>query len=78
MDALRAVELSHVNAKGALETYQLESRDLERIRIFGLIVTPKLDKYVELFYGWLETPPDFPRFFSDSERLGRVQRMQTA
>lgn len=65
-----------MNAESLLELYELSPDDLKRVKAFGNLVTPRLDEYVEAFYAWLETQPQFHQFFADAENLARVQRMQ--
>jgi rsbT co-antagonist protein RsbR len=59
-----------------LRIHEIKSADLERVRNFGRIVRPKMDRYVTEFYAWLATQPVFEQYFSDSDRLSRVQRLQ--
>ena len=65
-----------LTAAQMLKLYQLETADLENIKSFGESVVPRLDDYVTRFYDWMETQPEFEQFFSDTEKLDRVQRQQ--
>ncbi len=65
-----------MDAEELLALYRIETADLENIRSFGALIVPRLDEYVTHFYGWLETQPEFEQFFSDAEKLVRVQRQQ--
>ena len=65
-----------MNAESLLELYELCADDLKRVQTFGNLVTPRLDEYLQAFYSWLETQPEFHQFFSDPDNLARVQRMQ--
>jgi len=65
-----------MNAAQMLTLYQIGAADLENIRSFGELIVPKLDDYVTHFYAWMETQPEFEHFFSDTEKLVRVQRQQ--
>ncbi len=65
-----------LTAAQMLKLYQLETADLENIQSFGESVVPRLDDYVTRFYDWMETQPEFEQFFSDTEKLDRVQRQQ--
>ena len=56
--------------------YRLSQADLVRIRTYGDIVAPRMDDYVERFYAWMQTTPEFARYFSDPDKLGSVQRLQ--
>jgi rsbT co-antagonist protein RsbR len=59
-----------------LSAYEIGPNDLERIRAFGELVQPRLGEYVDLFYGWLASQPEFQVHFADAHRLARVQRLQ--
>jgi rsbT co-antagonist protein RsbR len=59
-----------------LDLHEIGPADLERVRDFGRIVAPKADAYVTGFYTWLATQPLFEQFFSDRDRLSRVQHLQ--
>ncbi len=59
-----------------LALYQIGTADLANIKSFGELVVPKLDGYVVRFYDWMETQPEFEHFFSDAEKLARVQGQQ--
>ncbi len=65
-----------MTAANMLALYQIGTADLENIASFGAFVIPKLDRYVTHFYGWMETQPEYEHFFSDAEKLARVQRQQ--
>ncbi len=73
--AVRPAE-QHTSAPEMLALYQIEAADLDRIRSFGEFVVPRLDEYVRQFYAWMETQPEFGQFFSDTQKLARVQREQ--
>ena len=57
--------------------YLITSKDLERIRAFGVLAQPRMQEMVGRWYLWLETRPEFEQFFSDPEVLERVQRIQS-
>lgn len=59
-----------------LKLYEITPEDLENIRAFGLLVVPRIHEYVQGFYSWLETQPEFHQYFSDREKLARVQKLQ--
>lgn len=73
--ALRSAE-GQMTAEEMLALYQIGTADLANIASFGEFVVPRLDEYVSHFYGWMETQPEFEHFFSDAEKLARVQRQQ--
>ena len=67
------------NSQGAvalLETYRLDDGDMTRIREFAQIAQPRMQEMVTEWYAWLQTQPEFDQFFSDTETLKRVQRLQ--
>ena len=59
-----------------LSLYRLTASDLVRIRGYGEIVRPRMDDFIESFYTWLRTTPEFSRYFSDPEKLRSVTAMQ--
>jgi rsbT co-antagonist protein RsbR len=59
-----------------LKLYEITPEDLESIRAFGKLVTPRLDEYVDGFYGWMRTLPEFHEYFSDPHKLTQVQKLQ--
>ena len=73
--AVRPAE-EQMTAPEMLALYQIEAADLDHVRSLGELVVPRLDEYVHQFYGWMETQPEFEQFFSDAEKLARVQREQ--
>ena len=64
------------NITSLLDAYKIEPGDLERIRAFGALLRPTLPTYVDHFYSWLATQPEFMVHFGDAHRLERVQRLQ--
>jgi rsbT co-antagonist protein RsbR len=59
-----------------LALYEITPEDLQSIRAFGRLIAPRLGEYVEGFYSWLRTQPEFAEYFSDAHRLGQVQQLQ--
>lgn len=59
-----------------LTDYEMTESALEKVRLYGNIVIPKLQDYVKEFYAWLETQPDFVEHFSDPKTLARAQKLQ--
>jgi rsbT co-antagonist protein RsbR len=59
-----------------LETYRINQKDLDRIRDFAPIARPRMQAMVTEWYAWLRTQPEYDQFFSDTETLERVQRLQ--
>lgn len=56
--------------------HRLTDSDLELVRRVGHHIVPRLEEYVTHFYDWMQAEPEFEHFFSDTQRLRRVQRMQ--
>ena len=65
-------------AQQLLELYEITTEDQENIRAYGKVVSPRVNEYVEGFYAWLRTLPDFHQYFSDPQKLAHVQQMQIA
>ena len=63
-------------AAALLETYRLDEEDLGRVRDFAQIVQPQMHVMVSEWYAWLQTQPEYDQFFSDTDTLKRVQRLQ--
>ena len=63
-------------AAALLETYRLGEEDLQRVRDFAQIVQPQMHAMVSEWYAWLQTQPEYDQFFSDTDTLKRVQRLQ--
>lgn len=55
--------------------FGVEENDIKRIQAFGKLVLPKMDKFIELFYGYLRETlgQDFELHFPDPETLARGQ-----
>lgn len=50
--------------------------DAAHVRRFGEVVVPQLPRYVSRFYAWMRNEPEYAQFFSQSERVERVQHLQ--
>ncbi|UCE63670.1 MAG: STAS domain-containing protein [Nitrospirota bacterium] len=59
-----------------LADYEISNSDIEKVRMYGKILIPKLPDYVKHFYEWLETQPEFVEHFSDPKALARAQSLQ--
>ncbi len=59
-----------------LELYAISQDDLGRIRAVGETLEPHLIDMVDRFCLWLAGQPEFDVFFSDTEVLDRVKRLQ--
>lgn len=65
-----------MSAKPLLDLYRISSDDLARVREHGGRVLPHLERFVELFYDWMRTQPEFKQFFSSPRKLAAVQDLQ--
>ena len=63
-------------AAALLKTFGLTQEDLDRVNRYGKLPTVSVDDLIAGFYQWLEQQPWFAQFFSDSQLLERVKRMQ--
>lgn len=59
-----------------LTLYGITPKDLERVRDYGASVMPRIGEYVDAFYGWLRTQPEFDQYFADPRKLAMVQKLQ--
>ena len=56
--------------------FNLTDSDLEALRRFGALVTPKMDAFVDRFYVWLKTLPEFEVYFPEQELVDHVKSLQ--
>lgn len=59
-----------------LERHKISAEDLDLVKRYGSLITPKLPSYVEHFYRWMERTPEYEQFFQEQDKLRRVQRVQ--
>jgi rsbT co-antagonist protein RsbR len=59
-----------------LALYGVGEQDLRLVETFGRAAMKHTDQYIEQFYAWLRTQPEFELFFSDANRLAHVQKQQ--
>lgn len=76
MNTMAGFSDSSQGASALLATYRLDDGDMRRIREFAQIAKPRMQEMVTEWYAWLQTQPEFDQFFSDTETLKRVQRLQ--
>ncbi len=57
------------------DLYSISDDDSQRIQTYGEIIVPQLDTFVERFYDWLRTRPEFEDFFPDDQALSDVKTM---
>lgn len=68
--------MSNTDAASVSSLYQITPVDLERVRQFGKLVLPNLRTYIELFYEWLPSQPEFHELFTSDESIQRVKELQ--
>jgi rsbT co-antagonist protein RsbR len=59
-----------------LELFEIDDKVLEDVQAVGKIVLAKGEQFLDEFYEWLETQPEFDQFFSDPEVLDRTKKSQ--
>lgn len=59
-----------------LELFEIDDEVLEDVRAVGKIVLANGDEFLDEFYHWLKTQPEFDQFFSDPEVLDRTKKNQ--
>ncbi len=69
-------DLGNLSASELRELYHVTEEDLELLLEYAKIVLPQLDEFVEQFYDWMKTQPEFDLYFSDPVTLQRVQNQQ--
>lgn len=63
-------------AEALLTDFGLDAAKLAAVRTFGDAAIPRVGDFVDAFYGWLRTTPEFPQFLGDSTVLERVKDLQ--
>lgn len=56
-----------------LALYGIADDDIANIRQLGQNIVPRLDEFIEFFYDWLQSQPEFDDFFSDRQTLDRIR-----
>lgn len=76
---LTSTSFEHSSIDTMLQSYQITPDDLRLVQAFGEKVRPKIGEVIAAFYVWLETQPEYLRFFGDGgETLERVKKLQNA
>jgi rsbT co-antagonist protein RsbR len=73
---MSSMDTSAQDAASVTNLYHITPADLDRVRRFGELVIPNLQTYIEAFYEWLPSQPEFHELFTSDETLERVKRMQ--
>lgn len=71
-----SVQGNNADPSYLMQLHEISEEDLTLIRKVGRSIVPRLDEYVKHFYAWLENIPEYTQYFSDGNRLNRVQNMQ--
>mgnify|MGYP003343817155 CR=1 FL=1 len=58
------------------DAYGIESRDVAAIQALGNRLKPKVPSFVNAFYVWLRTRPEYLEYFSDPARQARASKLQ--
>ncbi|PQO32986.1 protoglobin domain-containing protein [Blastopirellula marina] len=69
-------DLGNLSAPELRELYHVTEEDLELLLEYSKIVLPQLDDFIEQFYDWMKTQPEYELYFSDPTTLERVQNQQ--
>lgn len=59
-----------------LELYGISTDDINQLKVCATKVEDHIDGFVENFYVWLRTLPDFEHFFTDEHIVERVKQLQ--
>jgi rsbT co-antagonist protein RsbR len=60
----------------SLELFEIDDAILEDVQKVGEIVLANGEEFLDEFYNWLETQPEFDQFFSDPSVLERTKKSQ--
>ena len=60
----------------SLELFDINDEVLEDVRAVGKIVLANGERFLDEFYKWLETQPEFDQFFADPAVLERTKKNQ--
>jgi rsbT co-antagonist protein RsbR len=67
---------AEMSAPEMLELYGISTDDINQLRVCATKVEDHIDGFVENFYVWLRTLPDFEHFFTDEHIVERVKQLQ--
>ena len=76
MNTISSSDRTNMTAAQLCTTYEVADADLAQIRAYGQVIRPKSDVYIEEFYGWLRTQPEFDQFISSEQQLTHIQELQ--
>ena len=58
------------------DSYGIGADDITRIRTIGKHFKPKVGEFIQAFYVWMRTQPEYLQHFSDPARQARAAKMQ--
>jgi rsbT co-antagonist protein RsbR len=67
---------AQMSAPEMLELYGISTDDINQLKVCATKVEDHIDGFVENFYVWLRTLPDFEHFFTDEHIVERVKQLQ--
>jgi rsbT co-antagonist protein RsbR len=77
---IESENLSQITSEGgisrSLELFGISDEVLEDVQAAGKIVLANGEQFLDEFYDWLQTQPEFDQFFSDPEVLDRTKKSQ--
>lgn len=68
---------SSLTSSEALALFEIKPEDIERVRAFGALCLPGMDRFIELFYQWIDKNGLTRHWFTE-QSLPRVQAQQRA
>jgi rsbT co-antagonist protein RsbR len=74
--SLDSIDGLHGGIAHNLELFEIDDNVLNDVRAVGEIVLAKEEEFLDDFYNWLETQPEFDQYFSDPEVLARTKKNQ--
>jgi rsbT co-antagonist protein RsbR len=74
--SLDSIDGLHGGIAHNLELFEIDDDVLQDVRAVGKIVLAKEEEFLDDFYNWLETQPEFDQYFSDPEVLTRTKNSQ--
>ena len=56
--------------------YGLDDRAMSRVTALGSAIRPQMKRFIDAFYDWMATQPEYEQFFYDPNTVERVKRLQ--
>ncbi|MEX1039007.1 MAG: protoglobin domain-containing protein [Pirellulaceae bacterium] len=70
-------DLGNLSARELCDLYHVTAQDLETLRSYGELVSPKMQEFISELYAWLETQPEYETQFSSPRKLEADQTEHT-